>query len=125
MTATTVNGQNAWMIKFYPDHDLPDNTGIIFNNSHSGSGNQTADLILVNGGIYNRDGFISGIQDVSAENLSIVAGNGTLSIDSQIARCIIVTRIDGSQIPLQVLPGLNTFSLPHGFYIINTKKYLL
>jgi hypothetical protein len=79
----------------------------------------------VNGGIYNRDGFISGIQDVSAENLSIVAGNGTLSIDSQIARCIIVTRIDGSQIPLQVLPGLNTFSLPHGFYIINTKKYLL
>jgi hypothetical protein len=125
MTATTVNGQNAWMIKFNPDHDLPDNTGIIFNNSHSGSGNQTADLILVNGGIYNRDGLISGIQDVSTENLSIIASNGALTIDSQIARCIIVTRIDGTQLSLQVLPGLNTFSLPHGFYIINAKKYIL
>lgn len=32
--------------------------GIIFNNSHSGGGNQTADLKFVNNGVYNMDGYV-------------------------------------------------------------------
>jgi hypothetical protein len=125
MTATTINGQSAWMIKFTPDHDLPDNTGIIFNNSHSGSSNQTADLILVNGGIYNRNGLISGVNDTYSDDIKISAGNGMLTIYSSTDRDITVTRIDGTQFTLNVSAGSNSFSLPRGFYIIASKKIYL
>jgi hypothetical protein len=125
MTPTTINGHDAWMYKFTPDHELPGNTGIIFNNSYSGSGNQTADLILVNNGIYDRNGLYAGIETIESDNLHISVNNGMLIIESPTTQTISVTRIDGSQFPLQVLPGTNPYSLPHGFYIIAHQKFCL
>ncbi len=41
--------------------------GIIFNNGHSGSGNQTANLTFEAGGIYHPDGSMNGIDDITSE----------------------------------------------------------
>lgn len=56
MTTTEHNGKTYYSISFVADYPLSNNAGIIFNNSKSGAGNQTADLILANNSIYNREG---------------------------------------------------------------------
>jgi hypothetical protein len=127
MTSTTISGQSAWQIKFTPSRELSSNTGLIFNNSHSGNGNQTADLILVNGGIYNRQGLVSGVTTIQPDEneVSISRQHGSLTITCSKDTNITITRIDGTQFTINATAGSNTYNLPHGFYIVNGKKFAL
>jgi hypothetical protein len=127
MTSTTISGQSAWQIKFTPSRELSSNTGLIFNNSHSGNGNQTADLILVNGGIYNRQGLVSGVTTIQPDEneVSISGQHGSLTITCSKDTNITITRIDGTQFTINATAGSNTYYLPHGFYIVNGKKFAL
>lgn len=56
MQTTEYNGKTYYSISFRTDYPLSSSAGIIFNNSKSKAGNQTADLILENNSIYNREG---------------------------------------------------------------------
>jgi hypothetical protein len=127
MTSTTLSGKTAWQIKFNPSRDLSSNTGLIFNNSHSGNGNQTADLLLVNGGIYNRNGLVSGVTMVQPDDvtINISSQSGSLTITCSRDSNITVTRIDGTHFTIHATAGTSTYALPHGFYIVNGKKFAL
>lgn len=66
MTATTFDGKPAWELKFAPaDMNVSDASKLIFNDGVGGVGSQTDSFGYVEGGVYNREGFISGIGSVT------------------------------------------------------------
>lgn len=66
MTATTFDGKPAWELKFAPaDMNVSDASKLIFNDGVGGVGRQTDSFGYVEGGVYNREGFISGIGSVT------------------------------------------------------------
>ena len=98
---------------------------IIFN---AGGQPQTADLVLVPGGVYTMDGFDhAGVADILADGSSVkisVAG-GRLVIESATATAVTVAGIDGRTRMLAVPAGVSTHTLPHGFYIVAGSKVAL
>lgn len=102
---------------------------IIFNNGKSGKpANQTEDLDMVDWGHYDRTGLVTvGVEMTSTDTdtLSIWTAGGELYVNSAEKRALTVYRIDGCSFTLDLQPGLNTFSLPSGFYITEGRKIIL
>lgn len=124
MTDTeTVEGRQ--MLKYYyvPSRQLS-SPMIIFNNGSS----QTADLALVPGGIYDRNGFTgrTGVHSAfAAPQVSVRANGGVLTVRSSTAGLIDIVAVDGTVRRLPLQPGDNTVALPRGFYIVAGQKILL
>lgn len=135
MTATdyTVGGATLWTITFTPDEPYSGNLGIVFNNGSDGEDNQTDDFVLENGATYNRQGVSfddvddddSSVSDIRSSGLEISVRDGQLVVVSSEARSISVVRIDGSVKNINVSVGINTLTLPHGFYIVDGNKVAL
>ncbi|MDE6157497.1 MAG: hypothetical protein K2F78_05050, partial [Muribaculaceae bacterium] len=98
---------------------------IIFNN---GSGSQTKDLELVAGGIYTASGLqgTSGVSDVATtSDITVGVSDGRLIIRADRHANVTVTRADGVSFTLAVRPGINSYELARGFYIVNRTKVIL
>ncbi len=102
---------------------------VIFNNGSGGSANQTADLTLVNLGVYGYDGFLySGTKKIECRNevMKIYSYDGTLYIVSTKKDRVSVTSAGGQTLFFDIEPGENVIkSLPRGFYIVNHNKVVL
>ncbi len=120
------NGKTLYHFCFTPEGELK-NPMIIFN----GGGQQTADLVFENGGIYNASGkigeYISGITDaVSAEaGIKVYAQGGRLVIVADADCQVAAVRIDGTVTMLPVVAGHNYYELPRGFYIVGKTKVII
>ena len=73
---------------------------IIFNNGQGGGGaNQTADLALINNGVYGYEGFrYTGVSSIATVDMKIYTSNGVLYIISPIATDLHIVRADGISI---------------------------
>lgn len=102
---------------------------VIFNNGKSGVPvNQTADLSLVDWGHYNRTGLQSvSVNSVNADGaaLHVWTTPGVLHVQSAEEKPLTVYRADGTSFTLSLHPGVNTISLPRGFYIMAGRKAIL
>lgn len=107
--------------------ELPENTQIIFNNGHSGDGNQTADLKFVNNGFYDRDGYIQlGVNDITAgSGIVVKSGKGFITVISATAGSVTVTDITGASRIYPVEPGENRIDILPGFYIVGKQKVIV
>ncbi|MCM1319175.1 MAG: alpha-amylase family glycosyl hydrolase [Muribaculaceae bacterium] len=123
-------GQNLYHFSFTEPAAGLQNAKIIFNN---GNGTQTSDLDLVNNGIYNAAGQLIGtyVADTGIatpevlDGLQIWVRGGQLVINSTAECQVPIAGIDGSLRYLPVNIGYNYYELPHGFYIVNSKKVVL
>ncbi len=66
MQTVEYNGETYYSITFTPAYTFSNDARIIFNNSGSGSGNQTENLVLVNKCIYNREGVADEVPTTAA-----------------------------------------------------------
>ncbi len=126
MTSTSViNGKTYYTFTLNPTRALS-NPMVIFNN---GAGTQTADLTLVNGGIYNasgQTGTYSGVNSVSAAPaISVKAVDGQLEIYSDCDTCVDIASADGTLRRVSVRRGTTRVALSRGFYIVNRTKIVL
>lgn len=62
---------------------------------------------------------------VADADLAISVRDGQLTITSPEERTVTATRLDGTAIQLHLAPGVNTFTLPRGFYVIASRKLLI
>lgn len=117
-----VDGKSLYAYTYTPTRALI-SPMIIFNNGSA----QTADLELVPGGIYNEHGLkaIAGadVQEVPA--LSISADGGILVVRSDADTVLDVVRVDGTVRTVTVHRGINRYTLPRGFYIVDGTKVVL
>ena len=119
-------GNNIWKYTYTTSSEVPTTAGVIFN----GSGGQTKDMIFVNGGYYDADGYVKTITPTSAvnsitNNFKIVAGKGSITVVADQQGVLNLYLPDGRAVELQLQEGYNTFDLPSGIYIANGKKYIL
>ncbi len=125
MTETaTVDGKTMLSYTYTPSRAISGGK-IIFNN---GSGSQTKDLELVAGGIYTASGLqgSTGVNDVTAAaDITVGVSGGKLIIRADRHANVTVTRADGVSFTLAVRPGINSFELARGFYIVNRTKVIL
>lgn len=128
-TKATLMDNGMWHINFeWPD--LPsDNVGIIFGNGGSGveAGNQTEDLVFVEGGIYDGNGFISGNPEIAAEQAVQVSVNGCeVTLCSAEACTVTIADILGRTRAIALQAGnATTVTLPAGLYLIAGRKVSL
>lgn len=124
--AMTRNSEGMWQISFNADKQLA-SPMIIFNNGQGGNGNQTADLIFTNNGVYNYNGYLyTGVEQVEAADMTIYAAAGVLYVVSPINTVVRVVRADGVVIYKPVSEGVNVISdLERGFYIVERRKVIL
>ncbi|MDE5808573.1 MAG: starch-binding protein, partial [Muribaculaceae bacterium] len=101
---------------------------VIFNNGSA----QTADLDLMNNGIYTASGFTgnyhsaTGFADqVSMNEVKVSTFNSSLTVESTKALILQIVRVDGMVILANIQPGINTIDLPKGLYIVAGKKIIL
>jgi len=122
----TVDGKELYKVTFKASMTQP---MIIFNNNNQGA--QTGDLELVNGAIYNQggkigDGPIEGVSSMAViDGVSVKVVEGMLVVTSSKTCTLPAYRVDGTMLPLEVQAGVNRFSLPKGFYIVNATKVVL
>ncbi len=125
MTETaTVDGKTMLSYTYTPSRAISGGK-IIFNN---GSGSQTKDLEIVAGGIYTASGLqgSTGVNDVTAAaDITVGVSGGKLIIRADRHANVTVTRADGVSFTLAVRPGINSFELARGFYIVNRTKVIL
>jgi hypothetical protein len=57
--------------------------------------------------------------------INISSQSGSLTITCSRDSNITVTRIDGTHFTIHATAGTSTYALPHGFYIVNGKKFAL
>lgn len=125
--AMTKNSDGLWEMTFTTTKMLT-SPMIIFNNGQGGGGaNQTADLALINNGVYGYEGFrYTGVSSIANVDMKIYTSNGVLYIISPIATDLHIVRADGISIAKTIHEGLNTIDdLSRGFYIIGRKKVVL
>jgi glycosidase len=127
MTETcTLNGRSMYTYTLRPGRTLT-NPQIIFNKGNNSA--QTADLKLVNGGIYTINGLqeTTGIigTDIASDGITVSAKNGLLIIESEKPATVRAYSIDGTFRTITVAAGTSTVRLPGGFYIINGSKIIL
>ncbi len=124
----TYLGNNIWKWVYTGDATLNPTAGLIFNNGSK----QTKDLLWVNGGYYNANGYLktldlTGVATVSTDaDLNIYVRDRQLYITStvQIDRLPIVS-LTGIVRYVTVHPGTNAYSLPRGFYLIAHTKVII
>ena len=122
-TAMTMNSEGMWEMTFKPATQLV-TPMVVFNN---GNGSQTADLTLVNNGVYGFDGYkYTGIENVESVNMKIFASSGILYVISPVTTTIHIVRADGISIVKTIYEGFNAIDdLARGFYIVNRTKVIL
>lgn len=102
---------------------------VIFNNGKPGKpDNQTEDLSLVDWGHYDRTGLQSvSVNSVNTDSsaLQVWTTPGVLHVQTADEKQLTVYRADGTSFTLSLLPGINTISLPRGFYIVTGRKVTL
>ena len=121
------NNDGMWEMTFTTTDNLI-TPMVIFNNGQGGGVNQTADLTLVNNGVYQYDGCkYVGVEGVAINlSLNVYMSNGALIIESPIDTAIMVTSVDGRTRYINVCAGINNIDyLPSGFYIINRRKVII
>ena len=77
------------------------------------------------GGIYTASGLqgSTGVNDVTAAaDITVGVSGGKLIIRADRHANVTVTRADGVSFTLAVRPGINSFELARGFYIVNRTK---
>lgn len=119
-------GVSLYHYTFTPSEAVK-NGMIIFNN---GGGEQTADLVLENHTIYNRNGKTGqmGVNSINAANsqgLRIYVAAGHLVIESESDCSIAAYKLDGTVRMLPISEGINYYELPKGFYMIGGVKVIL
>lgn len=102
------------------------NLKVIFNNGSQ----QTADLDLVNYGVYTANGYTgqtAGIASAAvADEMVIWTAGGHLYINAPATGTVRIFTVDGTMTERPVEAGVNAISdLPHGFYIVNRTKVVL
>ena len=98
---------------------------VIFNN---GSGTQTSDLKVYNGGIYTSAGYsgmTTGVADAAWTKMAVNVENHLLIVETPEAGPLTVARIDGLTFNVQLHVGRNEIELPRGLYIVAGKKLIL
>ena len=123
MESTTLNGAPAWKISF--NSEQMTTPMIIFNSGNGGQ--QTADLQLVNNGVYTRSGLSqSYVSAMQTDSYKAWSEGGDLIVVAPEASIIPAYRIDGTAFMLTLSPGRNVISdLPRGLYIVAGSKILL
>lgn len=135
-----IDGNYYWHYCMTADHDS-DDYHLIFNNGHSGVGeNQTENLMVRRRGVYTlgmaKDttpteylpvgAGANGIESIAPdEDITIEASHGAITVTSDRARTLRIATLDGKTIIHDIPAGTTTIALPSGFYIINSRKYLL
>lgn len=104
--------------------ELPENTMVIFNNGNAKGDNQTDDLEFVDGGIYNRKGYIgNGAADITAEGLEIHAAGSVIHVVSPRDGIVRVSDVAGRSFTRAIKAGTNIIDgLAPGLYFIEGKK---
>ena len=129
-TKATQREDGMWQINFEWT-DLPsDNVGIIFGNGGAGveAGNQTKDLIFVEGGIYNGEGFVSGATDIASDsnNVQVTVNGREVTLQSAQACTVAIADVLGRTRTIALQPNTPTVvTLPTGLYLINGRKHSL
>jgi len=100
---------------------------VIFNNGSNSS--QTADLALVEHGMYTADGqnkVITSVSSVASDDeISVEVVNGKAVVTAPRATTVAATGVEGRVRFFSVSAGRTTLDLPAGFYIIAGRKVLL
>lgn len=111
----------------FKSDELPDNTMIIFNNGNAKGDNQTADLEFIDGGIYNRRGFIGlGAPDIAATGLEISVRGGAIVVNSESNGTVTITDVAGRSISREITGGENIIDgLAPGIYFVGGRKIAL
>ncbi len=124
--AMTRNNEGLWQINFTSTGTLV-SPMIIFNNGQGGNGNQTADLVFVNNGVYNYEGFLyAGIERQELPDMTIYTSGGVLYVKSPTNTMTKIVRADGVVIYKHVRVGINVIDdLERGFYIVERRKVIL
>ena len=124
--AMTRNDEYVWQITFTSAGTLV-SPMIIFNNGQGGNGNQTADLVFINNGVYNYDGFqYSNIRTQEMPDMTIYTSGGILYVISSANTLIKIVRPDGVIIYKDIKEGMNVIDdLNRGFYIVEHRKVIL
>lgn len=118
-----------WQINFDWPNLPSDNVGIIFGNGGAGveAGNQTEDLVFVEGGIYDGNGFVGGNPDVAAdEQVQITVNGREVTLCSAESCTVAIADILGRTRSIALQPATaTTVTLPAGLYLINGRKLSL
>ena len=124
--AMTRNNEGMWYISLTPGKALV-SPMIIFNNGQGGNGNQTADLVFINNGVYNYNGYLyTGVEETKNDDMTIYASEGVLYVITPTNRVVKLVRADGVVIYKTVHEGTNVISdLARGFYIVENRKVIL
>ena len=124
--AMTRNNEGMWYISLTPGKALV-SPMIIFNNGQGGNGNQTADLVFFNNGVYNYNGYLyTGVEGAKIDDMTIYTSGGVLYVVSPTSREVKLVRADGVVIYKIVHEGTNAISdLARGFYIVENRKVIL
>ena len=125
--AMTRNSEGLWYITFTAEKSLV-SPMIIFNNGQGGGGsNQTGDLVFINNGVYNYNGYqYTGVECIESSNMTIYAAAGVLYVISPIATTMKIVRADGVVMYVSVQEGVNAIDhLERGFYIVERHKVIL
>lgn len=103
------------------------NPMIIFNDGGSGQGHQTEDLVFIDGGLYDRNGFICmAVRNATQqEAVRIRVVNHQLHIDANEPSTISIVDLTGRISTIPVGVGSTVLDLRPGFYIVNGRKILL
>lgn len=123
----TYNNQKLYHFHFSPKSALS-NPMIIFNNAN---GDQTNNFVLVNNGIYNKNGKIGDYSVNSSVDIETIFGlrisieGGKLVIYSDSVCEVPVVKVDGTMRMISVNEGYNYYELPRGFYIVANTKVAL
>lgn len=99
---------------------------VIFNNGSK----QTADLTMTPDGIYDFNGLKgihSGVETIKCADAELLVGvrNGAVVILSPADTAVTIVSVDGRTRTAALSAGINTISLPRGFYIVAGKKVIL